>query len=270
MKRLFFLLCLVLGLLLLGPWLAPFDPSQQHRELANLAPSARHWLGTDDFGRDIWSRFLAGGGWSLLTGTGATAMVLLLGWVIGGAAGYFGGWVDQLLMRIAELFLVLPWIYLLLGIRALLPLNLPPRAAFGTLLLVIALVSWARPARLVRGLVLTLKEHGAVHAARGFGVPSWVIIFRHVLPGTLDLLATQALILLPRFVLAEVTLSYFGLGLGEPDPSWGALLAPLKQVWLLDQQWWRILPALLMLPVFALFAVLARGFHRSANRATLR
>ena len=267
MTRLFLAL---LVLLLLGPWLAPYDPLLQQREIANLAPSAQHWLGTDDFGRDIASRFLAGGSWSILLGAAATLLALSLAWLIGGAAGFLGGWVDQLAMRAAELFLVLPWFYLLLGIRALLPLSLTPRSAFGLFLMLIALVSWARPARLVRGLVLTAKEAGYVHAARGFGVPHTVIFFRHVLPATFDLLATQALILLPRFILAEVSLSFLGLGLGEPDPGWGALLLPLKQAWLLDQQWWRLLPAFCMMPVFIGLAALARAFGGSAARFTLR
>jgi peptide/nickel transport system permease protein len=260
----------MLLVLLLGPWLAPFDPLVQQRELANLGPGAGHWMGTDDYGRDVFSRFLAGGQWSMLAGAGATLLVLLLGWTIGGAAGYFGGWVDAVLMRLAEVFLVVPWVYLLLGARALLPLHLPPRTAFGVVLLLIAAVSWARPARLVRGVVLSLRERGPVAAARGFGVPGPVIFWRHILPGTWELLAAQALVLLPRFVLAEVTLSFLGMGLGEPDPSWGALLAPLKQAWLVEQQWWRILPAVAMAPFFAIFALVGRGFSRLENRFTLR
>lgn len=259
MRRAEIVFLLAVAMLLLGPFVAPFDPEVQQREFANLAPGAGHWMGTDDFGRDVWSRFLAGGSWSILVGAGATALVLLLGWGIGGAAGYFGGWVDQFLMRLAEVFLVLPWVYLLLGVRALLPLHLPPRAAFGAVLLLIGAVSWARPARLVRGLVLSLKERGPAAAARGFGVPGGVVFLRHIFPGTWGLLATQALTLLPRFVLAEVTLSFLGLGVGEPDPSWGALLAPLKQAWLLEQQWWRIVPAAAMLPFFVGFAVAARS-----------
>ncbi len=265
-----FFLWFTLALVMVGPWVAPYDPLMQHRELANLVPGAQHWMGTDDFGRDIWSRFLSGGSWSILAGAGATGLVLLLGWTIGGLAGYFGGWVDQLTMRVAELFLVLPWIYLLLGVRALLPLDLSPRVALGLMLLLIGLLSWARPARLVRGVVLSLREAGPVQAARGFGVSGPAIFVRHILPGTWDLLATQALILLPRFVLAEVTLSFLGLGLGEPDPSWGALLVPLKQAWRLDQHWWRTLPALFMLPFFGSWAAGARAMARAANRSTIR
>ena len=258
---------IILMLLIAIPWVAPYDPLEQRRDLAGAAPGVHHWLGTDDYGRDVFSRFLYGGRWSILTGAAATLLVLLLSWILGGLAGYFGGWVDQLVMRVAEVFLVLPWLYLLLAARSLLPLSLEPRAAFLAMLLLVALVSWARPARLVRGLVLSIKERAYVEAARGFGVPGWTILLHHILPDTQALLVTQALILLPRFVLAEVTLSFLGLGTGEPDPSWGALLIPLKQAWMLSSEWWRVLPAMIMVPLFVGFAVAAR---RAERRSTLR
>ncbi len=243
-------------------WLAPCDPVYQDRAAASAAPSHAHWLGTDDYGRDLWSRYLHGTRWSVSIGIGATAIVLLLGWTIGSLAGYQGGWVDWLLMQIADLFLVIPWLYLLIAVRAALPLKLPPRAAFIALMTVIALTGWARPARLVRGLVLSLRRKEYVDAALGFGVRAITVHFRHIAPGTYGVAATQALLLLPRFVLAEVTLSYMGLGLGEPEPSWGTLILPLKQVYLLRDEWWRALPLLLMIPFFAGLCVLARTLER--------
>lgn len=249
------------GLLLLlvaAGSLTPYDPAKQQREEANAAPSVQHWFGTDGYGRDVASRFLAGGRWSVLAGAAAAAATLGLGWIVGSAAGWWGGAADLVLMRVAEVFLVLPWLYLLLAIRALLPLETPPRTAAAVLLLAVAAVSWARPARLVRGMVLGLKERGYVEAARGFGVPGPVIWWRHVLPGTLPLLFTQWLVLFPRFVLLDVTLSLLGLGVAEPAPSWGALLVPLKQAWMLPREWWVALPALLVAVFFAVFSLLAR------------
>jgi ABC-type dipeptide/oligopeptide/nickel transport system permease subunit len=160
-----------------GPWLVPYNPAEQWREIANTAPSTLHWLGADDYGRDILSRFLAGGSWSILSGISATALVLILGWSAGGLAGFRPGWPDHIIMRLAELMLSLPWLYVLIGLRAVLPLSTKPRTAVALMLLVIALVSWARPARLVRGLVLSLSQRGYVEAARGFGVPGWRIFF---------------------------------------------------------------------------------------------
>jgi peptide/nickel transport system permease protein len=247
-------------LFVLGPLLTPHDPLEQHREIANTGPSQYNWLGADEYGRDVLSRFLAGGSWSILTGVAATALVLILGWSVGGVAGFKGGWLDQVFMRIGEVMLSLPWLYVLIGLRAVLPLDMKPRAVVATMLAIIALVSWARPARLVRGLVLTLSQKGYVEAARGFGVPEWKIFLRHILPGTLGVLGAQALVLFPRFVLAEVTLSFLGLGVGEPEPSWGALILSVKQAYLLREQWWRLLPVLLMLPLFVSCAVAARSF----------
>lgn len=242
--------------------LAPYDPVYQDRAAASAAPGHAHWLGTDEFGRDLWSRYLYGTRWSVAVGLCATALVLLLGWAIGGVAGFQGGWVDSAAMQVAELFLVIPWLYLLIAVRAALPLNLAPRSAFAVLLLAIALTGWARPARLVRGVVMSLRRKEYVEAALGFGVGGVTTFFRHVAPGTYGLLLTQGLLLAPRFVLAELTLSYMGLGQGEPEPSWGTLILPLKQVYLLRDEWWRALPLLLMIPFFAGLVVLARMAER--------
>src|SRR5215471_3039456 len=254
---------IILGALVLifvaGPKLAPYNPLEQSRDGAAMGPTRAHWLGTDDYGRDVLSRFLVGGSWSIICGVLGTALVLVLGLTIGGLSGFKRGWTDQIVMRITELMLSLPWLYLLIGIRAVLPLDLKPRSAVLVMLLTIALVSWARPARLIRGLVLSLSERGYVEAARGFGVPEWKIFLRHILPGTLGVLGAQALLFFPRFVLAEVTLSFLGLGVGEPEPSWGALIVGLKQAYLLKEQWWRVLPVCLMLPLFITSALSAQA-----------
>lgn len=249
---------MLIAVLCAGPLIAPYNPVAQNRELTNSPPTPAHWLGTDDFGRDVLSRYLAGASWSIFTGIAGAVVALLFGWTIGGAAGFLGGWTERIAMSLADLFLALPWLYLLIGLRAVLPLSWPGRVVDLVTLLLIACVSWARPARLVRGLTLSLAQKEYVHAARGFGVSEWRIFARHVFPGTLNLLRAQGLILLPRFVLAEVTLSFLGLGSGEPSPSWGGLVLDLKHAYLLPQQWWRVLPALLMLPLFLTCAVAAR------------
>ena len=262
MKKVWIAVALVALVLFAVPLFAPYDPNSQQREASLAAPSAAHWLGTDDFGRDLFSRFLYGGRWSVLVGVGAAALSLAIAWIVGGVAGYYGGWLDSGLMWLADLFLLVPWLYLLIGARAALPLETSQRIAMASLMLLIALVSWARPARLVRGLVLSCRERGYVAAARGFGVPGPVIFVRHILPNTYGLFTTQVLLLVPRYVLAEVTLSFLGAGAVEPNASWGSLILPVKDAYLLSAEWWRAIPALLVALVFALFAIAARRVDR--------
>jgi peptide/nickel transport system permease protein len=214
-------------------------------------------LGSDGYGRDLLSRVLFGGQVSLLAGLIGAGLTLSIGLCIGAAAGFWGGWKDEVLMRVAELFLALPWLYLLFAMRAFLPLAVPPLKAFLLVVVVIGAVGWARPARLVRGVVLSAKERDFVRAARGFGASGGYLLRRHILPQTAGVVLTQAAILVPQFVLAEMTLSFLGLGVPEPMPSWGNMLASLQHYNVLVSYWWMYLPALAMVPFFLGYLVLA-------------
>ncbi|MGB9404965.1 MAG: ABC transporter permease [Candidatus Acidiferrales bacterium] len=218
-------------------------------------------LGTDGFGRDQLSRILYGAQISLLAGALAAGLALSIGLGIGAAAGYYGGWRDEVLMRLAELFLALPWLYLLFALRAFLPLTVSPLQAFLLVVVVIGAVGWARPARLVRGLALSARERDFVRASRGFGATDAHILRRHILPQTSSVVLTQAAILVPQYVLAEVTLSFLGLGVPEPVPSWGNLLANLQQYSVLVSYWWMYLPALAMMPFFLGYLALANSLQ---------
>ncbi len=212
-------------------------------------PGALFLLGTDDNGRDVFSRLLYGGRVSLLTGLGATLLALALGLAAGTAAGYFGGWMDRLLMRGGELVLALPWLYVLLGARAFLPLRITTAQSVLLLVVIIGGIGWVRPARLVRGAALSARERGFVEAARGFGATDAYLIRRHVLPMTFGVALTQATVLIPQFMLAEVTLSFLGLGVGEPVPSWGTMLAEARQYHALVSHAWLLAPALAAIPI---------------------
>jgi len=220
-------------------------------------------LSSDAYGRDLLSRVLFGGQVSLLAGLIGAGLTLSIGLCIGAVAGFWGGWKDEVLMRVAELFLALPWIYLLFAMRAFLPLTVPPLQAFLLVVMVLGAVGWARPARIVRGIVLSAKERDFVRAARGFGASDAYLLRRHILPQTASVVLTQAAILVPHFVLAEMTLSFLGLGVPEPVASWGNMLAALQHYNVLVSYWWMYLPALVMVPFFLGYLVLASLLHGS-------
>lgn len=232
-------------------------------------PAQVFLAGTDNYGRDQFSRVLFGGRISLGAALLATAISLFIGMLVGTVSGFYGRWIDESIMRVSELFLVLPWLYLLLAVRAFLPLHLSSLQTFFLLAGVVGTLGWARPARLIRGLVLSAKSRKYVQASRGFGASDRYILRRHVLPHTYGVLLTQAALLVPQYVIAEVTLSYFGLGISEPLPSWGNLLASLQQYSVLVSYWWMFAPALVMV-VFCLgYLAVANAFHEKLQSATI-
>ena len=232
-------------------------------------PPSLFLLGTDAYGRDQFSRFLYGGQISLFAGLLGASLSVGVGLVLGGLAGFFGAWIDTTIMRLAEIFLAVPWFYLLFAVRMALPLQLEPSQAFLMILAVIGLVGWARPARLIRGVVLSAKLRDYVVAARGLGATDAYLLRRHVLPQVLGIALTQAALLTPQYILAEVTLSFFGLGVGEPVPSWGNMLAVLLRYDVLSSYWWMFVPGLALVPVFLLYYVLADALHQRAAAFTV-
>jgi len=218
-------------------------------------------LGTDEFGRDEFSRVLWGGQISIAAGLVATAVTLFIGSIVGLVAGYYGGWIDETLMGTSELFLSLPWLYFLLGVRAFLPLHLSPGRTFLLLVCVIGLIGWASPARILRGVVLSTRTRNYVAAARGFGASNFYILRRHILPDTSSVLLTQAALLVPRYIAAEVALSFFGLGVNGPTPSWGNMLTALQQYSVLISYGWMLAPAAALFITSVMYYLLADALH---------
>ena len=221
------------------------------------APANLFLIGSDGFGRDQFSRLLYGGQVSLFAGFVAAAFSAITGLLLGGIAGMYGGRVDDVAMRVAEIFITVPWFYLLIAVRAFLPLQISPVAAFLLVVAVIGIVGWGRPARLVRGVVLSARERNFVLAARGFGASNAYLLRRHLMPLTFRVLLTQMAVLIPQFILAEVILSFLGLGIGEPFPSWGNMLAQAQQYHVLVSYWWMLLPGLAPVPIFLAYHSLA-------------
>lgn len=233
------------------------------------APGSIFLMGADGYGRDQFTRFLYGGQISLAAGLIAAALSLLLGLVIGSPAGFYGGWLDNALMRGGDVFMALPWLYLLFAVRAALPLHVPQGQVFLLIVAVIGLIGWARPARLIRGVVLSAKERNFVLAARGFGASDLYLLRRHILPRTYSIILTQITLLVPQYILAEVTLSFLGLGIGQPLPSWGSLLSTLQEYYVLASYWWMFLPAILLVPIFLGYSQIANALQERFSSVPL-
>lgn len=222
-------------------------------------------FGTDEFGRDLFSRILYGGRVSIAAGLLAMLIALGLGTLLGGIAGMAGGVVDSAIMRVAELGLALSWFYLLLALRAFLPLRTPPIQTFFMIAAVLGLTGWARPARLVRGVLLSAKERGFVMTARGFGAGPVYLFRRHLLPQLLPLIWTQAVVLIPQFIMAEVALSFLGLGATEPVASWGNLLAELQSYRVITSYWWMFTPVVMLILVSLSYLLLLNSLQKRVH-----
>lgn len=253
-----------------GAWHAPFayplhivDPIERRyaedrsRRIGFASPEPWFLLGADSLGRDVLSRLLAGARLSLGVAALAGAAALLLGAAVGATAAYFGGWIDAVLMRAADLVLVLPSIYLVLALRGALPLVLGAAQVFAALVAVLALIGWPSVARGVRGIVVIEATSGYAEAARALGSSPARVIWRHLMPATRGFLGVQATILVPAFVMAEATLSFAGFGFAEPSPSWGAMLRDAGRVQAAVEAPWLLAPAVAL--TAAVFVIQSAG-----------
>lgn len=240
----------VLLLVILSAFLAPLSPylpTAQNLQNELQPPTLAHPFGTDDLGRDLLTRTLYGGRISITVGLTATFLSLLLGVVVGAVSGYFGGFTDNLLMRTTDAFLSMPTLFVLILISTMLrdmpALNL--RSSVAIVIVVIAVLSWMWPARLIRGAFLSLKEYDFVTAARATGVGNGRIIVRHILPNCVSLIIVQATLSIAFAIITESGLSYLGFGVQPPTPSWGNLLST-AQVYALRAPWLMIFPGLMI------------------------
>jgi peptide/nickel transport system permease protein len=228
-------------------------------------PSHVFLLGADPLGRDVLSRLLFGAQVSLTVGLVGIAISFTLGLLLGGISGYFGGWVDNLIMRGTELLLSIPGLYLIIALRAVFPVNLPSQQVYLAIVAILAFIGWAGLARVIRGMVLSIRRQEFVAAAEALGVPRLRIIARHILPNTLSFVIVAATVSIPGYILGEVFLSFLGVGVQEPAASWGNMLNQARSLRALTS-----FPWLLWAPGTAIFlTVMAFNFFGDGLRDAL-
>jgi peptide/nickel transport system permease protein len=239
---------------LLAPLISPYGPLEQNIAQSLKPPSAEHLLGTDKLGRDILSRLLYGARISLVVGAAVVAGAGLIGTLIGLAAGYLGGWADEVMMRVTDVFFAFPALILAMAIAGALGPSLQ------NALIAIIVVTWPVYARLVRGQVLTIKEREFILAARALGVSEPRIVLRHVLPNSLAPLLVQASFDLGAAILSVAGLSFIGFGAQPPTPEWGVMISEGRNY--MATQWWlATFPALAILVVVTGFNLLGDGLR---------
>jgi len=238
-------------------WIAP-SYSEQFREFISARPSAKFPLGTDELGRDRFARLLYGTRVSLLLAPAAALLSTLIAALLGGTAGYLGGRWERLVTSGIDLFLSLPWLFLLMAVRALMPLNTSPVTSVILTFLLLGCLGWASPARMVRAGTRTLANSDYLLQARASGIAPARLFWRHLLPNLKPILAAQFWISVPVFILSEANLSLLGLGVAEPLPSWGAMLRDLENYTAVLQNPWMLAPAILLIAVVSCLQLLLR------------
>ena len=227
-----------------APWLSTYDPMEIDLDHVKETPGFVHWFGTDTIGRDILSRIIYGSRFSLFIGLSATCLSLFLGLFVGLIAGYFGGKVDTFFTIITDIFLAFPSLLLAIGISVLLPPGL------FSVTIALCLVGWAPFARLFRGMILSLKERVFVDAARSIGCSHMRVMFIHILPHCLPISLVAASLKVGSFILSESALSFLGLGVQPPLPTWGSMVS-LNRAYLSSAPWMVFFPgAFIALTVF--------------------
>ncbi|HSM00593.1 MAG TPA: ABC transporter permease [Candidatus Limnocylindria bacterium] len=215
----FAVVLLFLLVAVLAPWLAPYDPGAQALDSGLSGPSRSHWLGQDRLGRDLLSRLVYGARISVAVGLGTVSLSLLIGLLVGSASGFLGGKVDHVLMRLADVLLAFPGILLAIAITSVLGPSLR------NVLIALCALGWVGYARLIRGQILKVREMEFVQSARSVGAPPARLLLVHILPNAISPVIVEATFGIARAIVAEAGLSFLGLGVNPPTPSWGAMIS---------------------------------------------
>jgi len=248
------LLIIFVLLAILAPYISPFDPLFQNISASLTKPSVPHYLGTDKLGRDILSRMLYGAQISIRSGLIVVLLAGSFGTLVGLVAGYIGGWADEILMRVTDIFFAFPGLILAMAIAGALGPSLT------NALIAVAVVSWPVYARLIRGQILGLREREFVQAARAIGVNNWSIMWRHLLPNTLAPLMVQASFDMAGTILSVAGLSFIGFGAQPPTPEWGVMISEGRNY--ITTQWWLTgVPAIAILLLVAALNLVGDGLR---------
>ena len=241
-------------------------------KLFGLIPCERHLfgvegdgriflMGTDQFGRDVFSRLLFGGRISLSVGLLGIFISFTFGMLAGGISGYFGGFVDNVIMRFTELIMSIPGLYLIISIRAAFPMTIDPVKMYLIIVIILSFIGWAGMSRIIRGMVLSIKENDYVTAAQSLGLGHMRIIIRHILPNTLSFVIVAATVSIPGYILGEVALSFLGVGITEPWASWGNMLKQAQSVRVLTSFPWILAPGYVIFMTVLAFNFLGDGLR---------
>lgn len=246
-----------------APWLTPHHPSAINAWQVLQPPSWQHWFGTDELGRDVLARVLFGARISLKVGFVAVGIAVVLGMAIGLAAGYYGGWLDTILMRLVDIMLCFPSFFLILAVIAFL------QPSIWIIMAVIGLTGWMGVARLVRAEVLAIREMEYILAARCIGCSDLRIIVRHILPNALSPVLVAATLGVAGAILTESALSFLGIGVQPPTPSWGNILTSGKDY--IEFAWWlSLFPGLAILITVLSYNLLGEGIRDALDPRTTR
>ncbi|PTH59500.1 oligopeptide ABC transporter permease [Staphylococcus agnetis] len=266
------ILILIFFISLIAPFIAPFDPNLQNLVMIKGDMSAQHWLGTDSGGRDIFSRLLYSGRVSLLFGLVTTIGLMIIGVLIGMISGYYGGWVDTILMRFTEFVMLFPFIPFAVVLNATFSGKIENQYGSAVVLAAVLIaLSWVGVARIVRGKVMQEKENEYFLAAQSIGTPVFKILFKHLLPNILSVIIVQATLLFAVQIVAEAGLSFLGFGIDKTVPTWGNMLSDAQEGDILrGKPWIWMPPALAITTTILCINFIGEGLKDALNPKSRR